>query len=321
MVAGINKIDDAMDLDQIRTFDRIAQDLSFTKAAARLNVTQATVSMRMRALEELLGVSLFHRGRKVTLTDQGMTFLPYARRMLSAAQEAREALRRAERGRISLACLRSLVSPLVTDALVRFQDRHPGVDVVVYEGQHRHLTAMLHDRQAELGIVAWPNLDPLVQNLEPLVVMREDVPLVVAPEIANQLRANYALADVLAMVPRVISLRWWQVDPDGAAALAQRAATCVELPTGPARRLAIKGAGFGVFVRSAIIEDLAAGRLVEIRPRDFEPLHRDTALVALSTAALDRQTVRDFADEIAVECARVGTVLENHIAPRAANAA
>ena len=32
-----------MDLDQIRTFDRIAQDLSFTKAAARLNVTQATV--------------------------------------------------------------------------------------------------------------------------------------------------------------------------------------------------------------------------------------------------------------------------------------
>ena len=38
-----------MDLDQIRTFDRIAQDLSFTKAAARLNVTQATVSMRIRA--------------------------------------------------------------------------------------------------------------------------------------------------------------------------------------------------------------------------------------------------------------------------------
>src|SRR5687767_13766186 len=154
-----------MDLDQIRTFDRIAQDLSFTKAAARLNVTQATVSMRMRALEELLGVPLFHRGRRVTLTDQGMTFLPYARRILSTAQEAREALRRSERGRISLASLRSLVSPLVTDALIRFQDRHPGVDVVVYEGQHRQLTAMLHDRQAELGIVAWPNLDPLVQDL------------------------------------------------------------------------------------------------------------------------------------------------------------
>jgi len=310
-----------MDLDQIRTFDRIAQDLSFTKAAARLNVTQATVSMRMRALEELLGVPLFHRGRRVTLTDQGMTFLPYARRILSTAQEAREALRRSERGRISLACLRSLVSPLVTDSLVRFQDRHPGVDVVVYEGQHRQLTAMLHDRQAELAIVAWPNLDPLVQDLEPLVIMREEVPLVVSPEIAQQLPPGYVLADVLALVPRVISLRWWQVNPDGAAALEQRSGTCVELPTGPARRLAIRGAGFGVFVRSSIIDDLAAGRLVEIQPVDFEPLHRDTALVTLSTTTLDRAVVREFASEIATECARVGVVLENRITPEAANAA
>ncbi|WP_395813193.1 LysR family transcriptional regulator [Devosia sp.] len=303
-----------MDLDQIKTFDRIAQDLSFTKAAARLNVTQATVSMRMRALEDLLGVPLFHRGRKVTLTDQGMTFLPYARRILSTAQEAREALRRADRGRITLACLRSLVSPLVTDSLVRFQDRHPGIDVIVYEGQHRHLTAMLHDRQAELGIVAWPNLDPLVQDLEPLVIMREAAPLVVAPEIAAQLPRDYTIADVLALVPRVIALRWWQVDPDGAAALAQRAATCVELPTGPARRLVIKGAGFGVFVRSAIIDDLEEGRLVEIQPVDFEPLHRDTALVTLTPSALDRPIVRDFANEIALECEKVGTVIENRIA-------
>lgn len=310
-----------MDLDQIKTFDRIAQDLNFTKAAARLNVTQATVSMRMRALEELLGVPLFHRGRKVTLTDQGMTFLPYARRILSAAQEAREALRRADRGRISIGCLRSLVSPLITDSLVRFQDGHPGIDVVVYEGHHRHVVVMLHDREAELGIVAWPNLDPLVQDLTPLVVMREAVPLVAAPEVARRLPPDYTLADVLAAVPRVIALRWWQVDPDAAAALARRAATCVELPTGPARRLAIKGAGFGLFVRSAIIDDLEAGRLVELRPVDFEPMHRDTALVTLAPEALDRPALHAFATEIVRECARVGTVLDNRLSLAAANAA
>ena len=122
-------------------------------------------------------------------------------------------------------------------------------------------------------------------------------------------------------MPRVISLRWWQVNPDGAAALEQRSGTCVELPTGPARRLAIRGAGFGVFVRSSIIDDLAAGRLVEIQPVDFEPLHRDTALVTLSTTTLDRAVVREFASEIATECARVGVVLENRITPEAANAA
>ena len=310
-----------MDLDQIRTFDRIAQDLSFTKAAARLNVTQATVSMRMRALEDLLGVPLFHRGRKVALTDQGMTFLPYARRILSAAQEARAALKRVERGRVAIASLRSLVSPLITDALLRFQDRHPGIDVVVMEGQHRHLTAMLHERQAELGVIAWPNLDPLLPDLVPLVVMRERVPLCVAPEIASRLPDGYVLGDVLALCPRVISMRWWQVDPDGATVLTQRAGACVELPTGPARRLAIRGMGFGAFVRSSILEDVAAGRLVEIAPADFAPLHRDTALVALSESVLEREPLRDFAAEIATECARVGTIVENRLAEAGSGAA
>jgi LysR family carnitine catabolism transcriptional activator len=310
-----------MDLDQIRTFDRIAQDLSFTRAAARLNVTQATVSMRMRALEDLLGVPLFHRGRKVTLTDQGMTFLPYARRILSAAQEAREALRRSERGRVAIASLRSLVSPLITDSLLRFQDLHPNCDVVVLEGQHRQLTGMLHERQAELGIIAWPNLDPLLPDIIPLVVMREPVPLALAPEIAGRLPADYTVADVLALCPRVISLRWWQVEPDASAALARRSAFCVELPTGPARRLAIRGAGFGAFVRSAIADDLAAGRLVEIEPADFEPLHRDIALVAIDDTVLERPPIRTFAHEIATECARVGSILETRLAPAPANAA
>jgi LysR family transcriptional regulator, carnitine catabolism transcriptional activator len=310
-----------MDLDQIKTFDRIAQDLSFTKAAARLNVTQATVSMRVRALEDLLGVPLFHRGRKVSLTDQGMTFLPYARRILSAAQEAKEALRRVERGRVAVASLRSLVSPLITDSLVRFQDKHPGIDVVVLEGHHRHLTVMLHERQAELGIIAWPNLDALLPDLVPLVIMRERVPLVVSPEVRAKLPASYTIADVLGICPRVINLRWWQVEPDAATALAQRSGSCVELPTGPARRLAIRGAGFGAFVRSSIMDDLEAGRLVEIEPADFEPLHRDTALVAHSETVLERAVLRDFAEEIAAECARIGTIIESRLTPRPANAA
>ena len=129
-----------MDIDQLRTFDRIARDLSFTKAAARLNVTQATVSMRMRVLEDFLGVQLFTRGR------------------------------------ITVASLRSMVTPLVSESLLRFQERHREVDVIVREGHHNHVTAMLHDRQAELGIIAWPNLDPLVPEIYPIVVMREPVP-------------------------------------------------------------------------------------------------------------------------------------------------
>ena len=141
-----------MDLDQLRTFDRIVRDQSFTRAAAYLNITQATASMRIRALEQLLGVQLFVRGRTVTLTDQGMTFLPSARRIIGTAQEGREALRRVERGRIAIASLRSLVSPLITEPLLRFQEKYPGVDVVVSEGRQAQIAAMLHERDVRRAL-------------------------------------------------------------------------------------------------------------------------------------------------------------------------
>lgn len=302
-----------MDLDQLRTFDRIVREQSFTRAAAHLNITQATASMRIRALEGLLGVTLFQRGRTVTLTDQGMTFLPFARRIIGTAQEGREALRRVERGRIAIASLRSLVSPLITEPLLRFQEKYPGVDVVVHEGRQSQIAAMLHERDAEMGILCWPNLDPLVVDLVPLVIMRERVPLVVAPEIAAQLSSSPSIEEVLALLPRVISLRWWQAEPETAAALVRMAKTSVELPTGPARRLALKGQGLGFFVNSAVAEDLKAGRLVEIAPANFEPLHRDTAMVVRSTAALQRDMLADFVAEIARECESVGVILENRL--------
>ncbi len=302
-----------MDLDQIKTFDRIAQDLSFTKAAARLNVTQATVSMRMRALEDLLGVTLFHRGRTITLTDQGMTFLPYARRMLAAAQEAKEALRRVERGRVSIGSLRSLVSPLITESLLRFQDKYPSVDVVINEGRQSQIATMLHEREIEMGILCWPNIDPLLTDLEPLLLMRERVPLVAAPHIVADLGPNPRIEDVLKRVPRLISIAWWQAYPDPALALFRRASVSVELPTGPARRLAVKGEGVGFFVMSAVADDIAAGRLAEITPSDIDPVHRDIAMVVRNLAVLDRPMLRDFAIEIAAECASVGTVLESRL--------
>jgi DNA-binding transcriptional LysR family regulator len=302
-----------MDLDQLRTFDRIVREQSFTRAAAHLNITQATASMRIRALEQLLGVTLFQRGRTVTLTDQGMTFLPFARRIIGTAQEGREALRRVERGRIAIASLRSLVSPLITEPLLRFQEKYPAVDVVVNEGRQSQIAAMLHERDVEMGILCWPNIDPLVVDLVPLVVMRERVPLVVSPEIASRLSSQPTIEEVLALVPRVISLRWWQAEPETAAALLRLAQTSVELPTGPARRLAIKGQGLGFFVNSAIAEDVKAGRLVEIAPADFEPLHRDTAMVVRSTSALDRAMLADFVREIAEECASVGEILDNRL--------
>ena len=64
-------------LNFLKTFESVARHLSFTNAAKELFVTQAAVSHQIKALEEYLGVKLFHREkRKVLLTDEGQKLLP-----------------------------------------------------------------------------------------------------------------------------------------------------------------------------------------------------------------------------------------------------
>lgn len=81
-----------MDIRQLRTFHRVAELGSFTRAAAELNYAQSSVTAQIKSLEVSLGSDLFERvGGKVKLTPAGTRLLPYAGQMLSLADEARGA--------------------------------------------------------------------------------------------------------------------------------------------------------------------------------------------------------------------------------------
>lgn len=76
-----------LDLRSLRSFAEVADGLSFTKAAARLGVSQPQLSMRIRALEARLGFPLFERSsRSVNLTRQGAQLLTEAHQMLGQAE-------------------------------------------------------------------------------------------------------------------------------------------------------------------------------------------------------------------------------------------
>src|SRR3712207_125431 len=67
-------------LHGLRAFEAAARQLSFTRAAAELNVTQSAVSHQIRALEDQMGVRLFHRSaRGLLLSEQGQLLLPAVR--------------------------------------------------------------------------------------------------------------------------------------------------------------------------------------------------------------------------------------------------
>ncbi|RUU00804.1 LysR family transcriptional regulator [Mesorhizobium sp. USDA-HM6] len=79
----------SLDVDAVRTFVTVADLQSFTRAAAALGSTQATVSVKLRRLEEKLGTRLIERTpRRVSLSARGAVFLPAAREFLAAHERA-----------------------------------------------------------------------------------------------------------------------------------------------------------------------------------------------------------------------------------------
>ena len=80
-----------MDMDQVRTFREVVELGSFVRAANSLNVTQSTVSARIKELELRLGQTLFVRRKSgVTLTPAGKRFQPHAATLLRVVQQARQ---------------------------------------------------------------------------------------------------------------------------------------------------------------------------------------------------------------------------------------
>ena len=80
-----------MQIEQVETFLTIAETGNFNKAAERRNVTQSTVSMRIKSLEAMLGCALFDRGKSgAVLTPAGVQFKRFAETMVRAWQQARQ---------------------------------------------------------------------------------------------------------------------------------------------------------------------------------------------------------------------------------------
>jgi DNA-binding transcriptional LysR family regulator len=82
-----------LELRQLAHFLAVAEAGHFTRAAARVHLTQSSLSSSVRALERELGSDLFVRStRRVELTEAGRALLPAARRTVAAAEDGRDAV-------------------------------------------------------------------------------------------------------------------------------------------------------------------------------------------------------------------------------------
>ena len=122
-------------LDDIRAFLRIAQDSSFSKAAAALGVPKATLSRRVAQLERDLGVQLLVRTtRSVQVTEAGRAFLPEAAAVLAALEDATARVRESggvARGRLRVTASVEFGVAVLSPLLAEFAQHQPAVDLEV----------------------------------------------------------------------------------------------------------------------------------------------------------------------------------------------
>ncbi|WP_321814338.1 MULTISPECIES: LysR family transcriptional regulator [unclassified Paraburkholderia] len=195
------------DLRQLRYFVAVAEEQHFGRAAARLSMTQPTLSQAIRALEETLGVDLFARTRRsVELTAVGADLLPEVRRLLAAAEALRplaQSLARGEAGVLALAFVSTADYGLLPALLREFGAGYPRVRLQLTEATSDVQVEELVAGRIDAGLVIAPVPPRHAAHLTYLSVARE--PLVIAMPTALAARTGSATDDGWCDTP--VSLR------------------------------------------------------------------------------------------------------------------
>ncbi|MFC5462687.1 LysR substrate-binding domain-containing protein [Massilia niabensis] len=168
------------ELSQIRCFVAVAEELHFSRAAERLNMTQPPLSRQIRLLEHQVGVPLLERSsRSVRLTAAGKAFFPEAARILRIAEEAVFAARRVargEQGNLAIGFTSASGYSLLPEVVRRLRARLPGVTLALKELVSTAQVEGLNAGELDLGLMR-PH--PMNGELDSVLIATESLMLAI----------------------------------------------------------------------------------------------------------------------------------------------
>ena len=152
-----------MDLTALRIFLAVAEERSFSRAAAKVHRTQPAVSQAVKRLEDDLGEQLFDRSSKSgTLTDAGRVLQNYGQRLVRLAEETESAMRELRdlrRGRVLIGANDQIV-PLTAIESFLAEDAPRDCTTIAYLGGWHLLLRDLQRERVFEDILAWMHGDP-----------------------------------------------------------------------------------------------------------------------------------------------------------------
>lgn len=186
-----------MDIRQMQYVLELAQTGSFTKAAARLHITQPTLSKTIKSLEEELGVELFNReGKRIELTDAGRAIEVQARSIVESFHNLRlelNDLTNFNKGIIRLGIPPMAGSSFFPQVIRRFREQYPGLVIQTVEEGSKKLEMKVAEGKLDMGVVLLP-VDQ--ERFDSFTVVKEHLKLLVHPEHPLADREQVRLAEL-----------------------------------------------------------------------------------------------------------------------------
>lgn len=171
-------------LRELKTFVAVARHGTFAAAGQRVGLTQSAVSAQMRVLEQALGQRLFDRsGRSAELNAAGRHALPLAEQMLALYAEMASPTGEL-RGELRVGAIASLQTGLLPQALPRFRQQAPGVELKLVPGVSLDLLSRVDAGELDLALLIKPPFE-LPKELQQLPLAREPFVLIVPETVAG----------------------------------------------------------------------------------------------------------------------------------------
>lgn len=256
-----------MELRQLQIFCAAAQTLNFTKAGAQLGYAQSNVTGQIRQLEHELQVQLFERlGRGIQLTVPGRHFFQQASRILALCEEAKQELAPGVyRGTLRIGAAETVCVYRLPHLLRAYRRLHPQVEIRVLTESCDTLFQQLRANEIDAALVLTAAID--APDLVARTLYDEEMVVVAA--------AQHRLSRCCALTVADFSGECLLLTPPGCgyrplvrsvfkAHLASPASTMELSSIGAIKECACCGLGVAVLPKTAVEQELAHGKLVQL---------------------------------------------------------
>lgn len=194
-----------MEFRQVRYFVAVAEALNFRQASRNLFVSQPSLSVQIKQLEDELGVSLLRRSRRgVEITRAGQVFLPAAREFLLKVKQASAAAQHAENGEggtIRLGFIPTASFHILPRLLEKMRKTLPLVNVELREGPEASQVLGIQSGAFDISI---GHLGESYEQIESMLLIREPIVVLLPKEHKGARKRTVALKDFegeLFMIP------------------------------------------------------------------------------------------------------------------------